>query len=98
MSWLWGHGGVAERLPSLANLVVSNVPGPPMTLYMAGAKIVHYYPVSIVTHGLGLNITVNSYAGWLEFGVIAGKEIAPKVATIAAGLDRALNALTKKIV
>jgi len=57
---------------------------------------VHYYPVSIVTHGLGLNITVNSYAGWLEFGVIAGKEIAPKVATIAAGLDRALNALTKK--
>ena len=96
LSWLWGHGGVSERMPSLANLVVSNVPGPPMTLYMAGAKIVHYYPVSIVTHGLGLNITVNSYAGWLEFGVIAGKEIAPKVATIAAGLDRALNALTKK--
>ena len=97
LSWLWGHGGVAERLPSLANLVVSNVPGPPMVLYMAGAKIVHYYPVSIVTHGLGLNITVNSYAGWLEFGVIAGKEIAPKAVTIATGLDRALNALTKKI-
>jgi hypothetical protein len=66
-------------------------------LYLAGAKIVHYYPVSIVTHGLGLNITVNSYAGWLEFGVIAGKEIAPNVATIASGLSRALNALVKKI-
>ena len=97
LSRLWAQGRIAERLPSLANLVVSNVPGPPMTLYMAGAKIVHYYPVSIVTHGLGLNITVNSYAGWLEFGVIAGKEIAPKVATIAAGLNRALNALAKKI-
>jgi diacylglycerol O-acyltransferase len=97
LSWLWAQGRVAERLPSLANLVVSNVPGPPMTLFMAGAKIVHYYPVSIVTHGLGLNITVNSYAGWLEFGVIAGKEIAPKVATIAAGLDRALDALVKKV-
>ena len=96
LSWLWAHSGIVERLPPLANLVVSNVPGPPMTLYMAGAKIVHYYPVSIVTHGLGLNITVNSYAGWLEFGVIAGKEIAPKVATIAAGLNRALNVLTKK--
>ena len=97
LSRLWAQGRIAERLPSLANLVVSNVPGPPVPLYMAGAKIVHYYPVSIVTHGLGLNITVNSYAGWLEFGVIAGKEIAPGVATIATGLDRALNALTKKI-
>ena len=97
LSRLWAQGRIAERLPSLANLAVSNVPGPPMTLYMAGAKIVHYYPVSIVTHGLGLNITVNSYAGWLEFGVIAGKEIVPKVATIATGLNRALNALTKKM-
>jgi len=97
LSRLWGQGRIAERLPSLANLVVSNVPGPPMTLFMAGAKIVHYYPVSIVTHGLGLNITVNSYAGWLEFGVIAGKEIAPRVATIATGLNRALNVLGKKI-
>jgi WS/DGAT/MGAT family acyltransferase len=97
LSRLWAQGRIAERLPSLANLVVSNVPGPPMTLFMAGAKIVHYYPVSIVTHGLGLNITVNSYADWLEFGVIAGKEIAPKTATIATGLNRALNALVKKI-
>ena len=97
LSWLWAHSGIVERLPPLANLVVSNVPGPPVTLYMAGAKIVHYYPVSIVTHGLGLNITVNSYDGWLEFGVIAGKEIAPKVATIASGLNRALDALAKKI-
>ena len=97
LSWLWGRSGAAERLPGLANLVVSNVPGPPLTLYLAGATIVHYFPVSIVTHGLGLNITVNSYAGWLEFGVIAAKEIAPKPATIAAGLDRALMVLVKKI-
>ena len=97
LSRLWAQGRIAVRLPSLANLSVSNVPGPPMTLFMAGAKIVHYYPVSIVTHGLGLNITVNSYAGWLEFGVIAGKEIVPKAATIATGLNRALNALSKKI-
>jgi len=100
--WTGRHAGTpafrgSANVPSLANLVVSNVPGPPMTLFMAGAKIVHYYPVSIVTHGLGLNITVNSYAGWLEFGVIAGKEIVPKVATIATGLNRALNALSKKL-
>ncbi len=97
LSRLWAEGRIAERLPALANLVVSNVPGPPMPLFMAGAKLVHYFPVSIVTHGLGLNITVNSYAGWLEFGLIACKEIAPKVATIAAGLSRGLDALAKKI-
>lgn len=97
LSWLWAHSGIAGRLPPLANLAVSNVPGPPVTLYLAGAKITHYYPVSIVTHGLGLNITVTSYAGWLEFGVIAGREIAPNVATIAGGLTRALKVLISKV-
>ena len=83
---------IAERLPPLANLAVSNVPGPPVPLYLAGAKFWHYFPVSIVTHGLGLNITVNSYAGWLEFGLIACKEIAPKLDRMASGLERALQA------
>ncbi len=71
LSRLWARGRVAERLPPLANLAISNVPGPPIPLYLAGARVNHYFPASIVTHGLGLNITVNSYAGQLEFGVIA---------------------------
>ena len=97
LSRLWARGRIAERLPPLANLAISNVPGPPIPLYLAGAKVLHYYPVSIVTHGLGLNITVNSYAGWLEFGLIACKDIAPKLDTLASGLTRALKALTVKI-
>lgn len=71
LSRLWRRGRIAERLPPLANVAISNVPGPPMNLYLAGARLRHYYPVSIVTHGLALNITVQSYAGRLEFGLTA---------------------------
>jgi len=49
--------------------------GPPMTLYMAGARMVHYYPVSIPYHGSALNITVQSYAGLLEFGLTACRRV-----------------------
>lgn len=69
-----------NRIPVVANLVISNVPGPPMQLYMAGAKLKSYYPVSIVAHGLALNITIHSYAGSLDYGFIAAKEQVPKLA------------------
>jgi len=97
LSRLWARGRVAERLPPLANLAISNVPGPPIPLYLAGARVNHYFPASIVTHGLGLNITVNSYAGQLEFGVIACRDIVPKPAILAAGLGRALKVLVKQV-
>jgi len=42
---------------------------------MAGARMVHYYPVSIPYHGTGLNITVQSYAGLLEFGLTACRRV-----------------------
>lgn len=95
LSRLWARGRVAERLPPLANLAISNVPGPPVPLYLAGAKVLHYFPVSIVTHGLGLNITATSYAGSLEFGLIACRDAAPKLDGMAAGLTRALNELMR---
>ena len=95
LSRLWARGRIAERLPPLANLAISNVPGPPVPLYLAGAKVLHYFPVSIVTHGLGLNITATSYAGSLEFGLIACRDAAPKLDGMAAGLTRALKELMK---
>jgi diacylglycerol O-acyltransferase / wax synthase len=69
----------SNRIPVVANLVVSNVPGPQIPLYLAGAKLITYYPVSIVTHGLALNITIQSYAGSLYYGLIACKEAVPDV-------------------
>lgn len=70
---LYGQLGLANRIPPIANLVVSNVPGPSMPLYLAGARLASYWPLSIVTHGVGLNITLQSYAGSLDFGVVAAR-------------------------
>jgi diacylglycerol O-acyltransferase / wax synthase len=72
----------SNRIPVIANVVISNVPGPPVPLYMAGARVTSYYPVSIVTHGLALNITIHSYAGNLDYGLIAAKKEVPKLAKL----------------
>jgi diacylglycerol O-acyltransferase / wax synthase len=95
LSRLWARGRIAERLPPLANLAISNVPGPPVPLFLAGARVTQYFPVSIVTHGLGLNITVQSYAGMLEFGITACREAMPRPEWLARGLHHALDELSK---
>ncbi|MBL8512944.1 MAG: wax ester/triacylglycerol synthase family O-acyltransferase [Betaproteobacteria bacterium] len=76
-----------NRIPVIANLVISNVPGPQMALYVAGAEILEYYPVSIVSHGLALNITIQSYNGSLDYGFIACKKAIPKVEQFAKYLQ-----------
>jgi WS/DGAT/MGAT family acyltransferase len=60
-----------------ANLVVSNVPGARMPLYAAGARLLHYYPVSTIVEGQGLNITVQSYLDVLDFGLVSCRELVP---------------------
>jgi hypothetical protein len=93
LSRLWGSGHLSERLPPLANLIISNVPGPALDLYLAGAHLRHCYPVSAIAHGLALNITVQSYIDQLEFGLVACPQAVPNLATIARGLGRALERL-----
>jgi diacylglycerol O-acyltransferase len=97
LSRLWARGRVAERLPPLANLAISNVPGAPVPLYLAGARVAHYYPVSIVTHGLALNITVQSYAGMLEFGITACRDAVPRPELLARGIERELKYFTEHV-
>ncbi len=86
-------GGLAERLPRLANVVVSNVPGPPMPLYIAGARLRTWWPLSIVEHGLGLNITVMRYADSLDFGLVAAQRLVPDAAPIVEALQAAFDEL-----
>lgn len=69
--------GLADRLPVAHNLVISNVPGPPVPLYLSGARIEALYPLGPVFHGAGLNVTVLSNAGRLHVGVIACRESVP---------------------
>ena len=75
------------------NLVISNVPGPQFPLYLAGAQMVANYPVSVITHGMGLNITVMSYMGHLDFGIVADREQMPDVALLMGWLGEELAAL-----
>ncbi|HZY07633.1 MAG TPA: WSD1 family O-acyltransferase, partial [Ilumatobacteraceae bacterium] len=68
---------VVDRLNPPFNLVISNVPGPRQPLYAAGARMKHYYPVSTITDGQGLNITVQSYTDTLDFGLVSCRELVP---------------------
>lgn len=83
---LYGKAKVADRIPQVANLVISNVPGPPVTLYLAGARMLSNYPTSIVVHGLALNITVQSYDRSLDFGLMADAQAMPDVRELAEAL------------
>ena len=87
--------GIATSRPGrpVWNLVVSNVPGPQFPLYCAGAKLVANYPVSVITHGMGLNITVMSYMGHLDFGIVADREQMPDVALLMGWLGEELELL-----
>ena len=90
---LYGKVRAADRIPLVANLVISNVPGPPVPLYMAGARMVANYPTSIVVHGLALNITVQSYDQQMDFGLMADAAAMPDVRLLADALRVAFDDL-----
>ncbi|HQR26459.1 MAG TPA: wax ester/triacylglycerol synthase family O-acyltransferase [Nocardioides sp.] len=83
-----------NRLP-VFNVVISNIPGPPVPMYLAGARVEAHFPVSVVTDGLALNITVMSYCGRMQFGLVADRSAVPDVDTIAANLHVELAALRR---
>jgi WS/DGAT/MGAT family acyltransferase len=77
------------------NLVISNVPGPQFPLYLAGARLVANYPVSVVTDGMGLNITVMSYDGHLDFGLVADRDQMPDLQRLIGWFAEELDALKR---
>jgi WS/DGAT/MGAT family acyltransferase len=90
-------GSLATRdaLAPPMNLVISNVPGSPAPLFLAGARLEAQYPVSVIIDGVGLNVTVLSYRDRLDFGVIGDRELAPDVAELAADLSSELAELRR---
>lgn len=77
------------------NVVISNVPGARVPLYAAGARLEHYYPISVVMEGQGLNITVQSYLDRLDFGLICCPELVPDVDTMLAATLADIDALVE---
>jgi diacylglycerol O-acyltransferase len=84
---------LADRHRPVANLIISNVPGPDFPLYLAGAEMVAGFPLGPVMDGLGVNITIMSYRGTLYWGIISCPETMPKVWKLAAGIPLALDEL-----
>ncbi len=68
---------LADQTNPVVNVVISNVPGPRQPLYVAGAEMQHYYPVSTIAEGMGLNITVHSYLDTLDIGLVSCRELVP---------------------
>lgn len=75
------------------NVLISNVPGPTEPLYWNGARLDGIYPVSIPFDGLALNITVTSYAGSLEFGLVGCRRSVPQLQRMLGHLETSLEEL-----
>ena len=86
-----GKSSLIKRLPMLANLAISNVPGPPVPLYLAGAKFLTFHPLSIIVHGLALNITIQTYDGHVDFGIVADKKALPHANDLAKAIAAAFK-------
>lgn len=84
--------GIAPKLQAF-NIVISNVPGPKHKLYFNGAGVDGVYPVSLLLDGQALNITLNSYDGKLEFGLVACRRTLPSMQKLLQFLEEGLQEL-----
>jgi diacylglycerol O-acyltransferase len=87
LSDLYVGFGLTERHPPAMNVMISNVPGPPFPLYLAGAELVRAYPMGQIIEGVGLNITVMSYRDGVDFGLMAAANLLPDITQLAADLE-----------
>ena len=92
----FGHSALAKAMPPVANVVISNVPGPQVPLYASGARMITYWPLSIPEHSVGLNITVMSYAGAMGFGFTTARCAVPDARELTAALMAALEELVQR--
>jgi diacylglycerol O-acyltransferase / wax synthase len=86
---------IADRLNPPVNLVISNVPGPRQPLYLGHARLEHFFPVSTVVDGQGLNITVQSYLDTLDFGLVACRELVPDLVELTEMCVEELHIMAK---
>ena len=84
---------LADHLPVVCNLILSDVPGPPVPLYVAGARLIGVYPLGPILDGMGLNITVLSEEDRLGFGVVTCPDLVPDVWSLADTFSEALAEL-----
>lgn len=77
-------------------VIISNVPGPNHPLYSAGAELKHFHPVSTISDGIGLNLTVRSYNGQLDFGFVGDRDLVPDLWLLVDLLHESMEELRKR--
>ena len=92
-SRLYSSMKLADLHRPIHNLVISNVPGPPFPLYLAGAEMVAAYPMGPIHEGAGLNATVLSYRDSIDFGFMACRELMPDLWDLAKAVPAAFDEL-----
>ncbi len=88
---------LAERVPPVANLMISNVRGPDFPLWIAGGRVSQMLPMGPLIEGMGLNITVVSYLDTVSFGFQVCPDLLPDVAQLAGYVGDAVAELEKAI-
>ena len=77
------------------NLVVSNIPGPPQPMYLAGARLVASYPAMPLGRNAALSVACTSLGGTMAFGITGDREAMPDIEVLALGLEEAILELAK---
>jgi WS/DGAT/MGAT family acyltransferase len=83
--------------PPPFNLVISNVPGPKEPLYWNGARLSGMYPLSIPLDGQAMNITLTSYAGQVQFGIVGCRRSVPRLQRLLVHLEESLQGLEEAV-
>jgi diacylglycerol O-acyltransferase len=96
MSWgarFLAYFGLFDRLPPVANLMVSSVAGPPIPLWISGHRVLSAAPVGPLFAGFSLNVTVLGLSDHLEFGLLASAEAVPDLRQLRDHLREEVEAL-----
>lgn len=93
---LYARSGLADRHVPVQNGVISNVPGPPIPMWVAGAPVIAVYPLGPLIEGAGINITVISNMGRMDIGIVADRVQAPDIWRLAEHWEEAVATLRKR--
>jgi hypothetical protein len=79
----------------LFNLLVTNIPGPQLPLYVLGRKLEDLFPIAFLPENHALAIAIMSYDGGIDYGLLGDYDALPDIGLIAEGIDESLDELLR---